>query len=122
MFHFVYKAKNEKFSILFDVNNDSLEFCYWHQYMGHSNLDEKHAFKAKRKEAFMLDSDNDFSRMYEGIQRGLIVKDSAYKSSDNDFKNFCFFKEIISRNERNGRCIFLTKAGETSREPVSTSL
>jgi len=54
MFHFVYKAKNEKFSILFDVNNDSLEFCYWHQYMGHSNLDEKHAFKAKRKEAFSL--------------------------------------------------------------------
>jgi len=99
MFHFVYKAKNEKFSILFDVNNGSLEFCYWHQYMGHSNLDENHAFKAKRKEAFMLDSDNDFSRMYEGIQRGLIVKDSAYKSSDNDLKIFSFYKEIKLPNK-----------------------
>lgn len=93
LFHFIYEAKNEKFSILFDANNESLEFCYWHQYIGHFHLDEKYAFKAKRKEVFALDSDNDFVRVYKGIQRGLITRHSDYKESNNS-EEFSYYKKI----------------------------
>lgn len=95
LFYFIYEAKNEKFSILFDTNNNSLEFCYWHQYMDHFHLDKGNAFKAKRKEAFMLDSDGDFVRIYSDIQRGLVTQDSAYKISDKGLKLFkTYYKKI----------------------------
>lgn len=98
LFHFIYEAKNEKFSILFDANNKSLEFCYWRQYEGHSHLDEKYAFKAKRKEVFALDSDNDFVLVYKDIQRGLIARHSDYKENNNS-KEFSYYKEVAIPSE-----------------------
>ncbi|MEO1943369.1 MAG: hypothetical protein ABGY11_03640 [Candidatus Thioglobus sp.] len=62
MWQFIYASKNKKFSILFDTETGSLEFCYWRQYAGNRFLNKGDEFEAERD-----------GRKYNGIERGLLI-------------------------------------------------
>ena len=62
MYSFIYASKNNKFSILFDTETGSLEFCYWRQYAGNGFLKEGDEFEAERDK-----------REPNGIERGYII-------------------------------------------------
>jgi hypothetical protein len=67
MWQFIYESKNNKFSILFDTETGSLEFCYWRQYAGNRFLKEGEEFEAER--------DN---RNFNRIERGLLISEDSY--------------------------------------------
>ena len=67
MWQFIYASKNKKFSILFDTETGSLEFCYWRQYAGNRFLNEGDEFEAERD-----------GRKYNGIERGLLISKNSY--------------------------------------------
>ena len=67
MWQFVYASRNNKFSILFDTEAKSLEFCYWRQYQGNKFLNEGDEFSAERD-----------ARKYNGIERGLLISKNSY--------------------------------------------
>jgi len=67
MWQFVYASRNNKFSILFDTTDESLEFCYWRQYQGNRFLSEGDEFTAERE-----------TREYSGIERGLLISKNSY--------------------------------------------
>ena len=67
MWQFIYASKNNKFSILFDTETGSLEFCYWRQYAGNRFLNKGDEFEAERD-----------GREYNGIERGLLISKNSY--------------------------------------------
>lgn len=67
MWQFIYASKNNKFSILFDAKEESLEFCYWREYAGNKFLNKNEEFKAGRDK-----------REYNGIERGLLISKDSY--------------------------------------------
>lgn len=67
MWQFIYASKNNKFSILFDTERGSLEFCYWRQYQGNKFLNEGDEFSAVRD-----------ARKHNGIERGLLISENSY--------------------------------------------
>jgi hypothetical protein len=67
MWQFVYASNNNKFSILFDTEEKSLEFCYWRQYAGNRFLNEGDEFAAERD-----------TREHNGIERGLLISKNSY--------------------------------------------
>jgi len=67
MWQFIYASKNNKFSILFDTETGSLEFCYWRQYAGNRFLKKGDEFEAERD-----------GRKYNGIERGLLISKNSY--------------------------------------------
>jgi len=67
MYSFIYASKNNKFSILFDTETGSLEFCYWREYAGNRFLNEGDEFEAERD-----------GREYNGIERGLLISKNSY--------------------------------------------
>jgi len=67
MWQFIYASKNKKFSILFDTETGSLEFCYWRQYAGNRFLKKGDEFEAERD-----------GRKYNGIERGLLISKNSY--------------------------------------------
>lgn len=71
MWQFIYASKNNKFSILFDSKDESLEFCYWRQYAGNRFLNKGDEFSVERD-----------TREYNGIERGLLISKNSYISKE----------------------------------------
>jgi len=74
MYSFIYASKNKKFSILFDTEMGSLEFCYWRQYAGNRFLNKGDEFEAERD-----------GRKYNGIERGLLISKNSYIDKEDSF-------------------------------------
>ena len=76
MWQFVYESRNNKFSILFDTETESLEFCYWRQYQGNKFLNEGDEFSAERD-----------ARKHNGIERGLLISKNSYIEPEDNVLN-----------------------------------